>query len=447
MRSRQHNDQGGLHVANTAHHRSRRVAACLVLAMLTVAACGGDDDESGDEGGDEAGVATTASGGPATSAGGGPATTTADGDGTAAPPAETTPVTEAAVSEPPVEDLKVAVSQLPAFLDPRLANPQSKMYMSLLYDHLIGLDHEGRELSEETGIASGWSSDDSQTWTITLRDDFTFSNGEELTSSDVVFSINRVLDEAATSPNAASLRGLIESVEATDPQTVVFTLTRPDFSFPYYMSPNLGTEGMIVPEDYLTEVGDEGFGATPIGTGPYTLTDANPGVSVSFDWRGEDHPVYGVPRYGSLSFTSVPAQSTRTAMLETGEIDLIDVDLSTLDPATLEEDGFGIFEKVNQNVLGVQLHGQAATDALTANEQFREALALAINKEEIQQSVYRGYGEPHRRGVRRQPGNRLRAARALPVRPGQRRGRCSRRSATTAGRWTCTPPTSPVCRA
>ena len=378
--------------------RKHRYVRGLVAGFLLVGlvSCGDDDDATSTTGG----VATTVTS-PATT-GSSTASSTADTADATAPTdtgssgTESSPTTggggSAMATEPAADQLRIALSQLPAFLDPRLANPQSKIYLNLVFDYLVGLNGEGTELDPDTGVATGWETADSTTWTFAIRPGLTFSNGEPLTASDVVFSLNRIIEPSATSVYAPTLRNLIASIAASDDATVTIVLKKADFTFPYVLSGMQGTEGMIVPEEYLTEVGNDAFAAAPVGSGPYVLKDANPGVSLTFDWRGEQHPLYGAPRYGAITLTSVPAQSTRTAMLETGEVDLIDVDLATADPKALADEGFTVFEKDKANVVGINMHGQFVDGSPTANEKFREALALSIDKEAIQKSIYRGLG-------------------------------------------------------
>lgn len=290
------------------------------------------------------------------------------------------------------EDLVVALSQLPDILDPKHGNPQAKVHLNLMFDHLVGTDPSGRELSPETGVATAWESEDRQVWTFRLRDDLTFSDGSPVTAADVVFSLERVLAEDARAVNSSYLRSLVKSVEQTSDTEVVITLSAPDFTLPYYLSPLQGTEGMIVPKAYVEEVGEEAFGTAPVGSGPYELTDVNPGVSVTYTRRGTPHPTYGTARYRTIEFRSMPEQGARTAALEVGEVDLIDVDLASARLDDLRAAGFTIFEKERQNVIGVQFHTQWKPVPV-GNKDIRKALTLAVNSQEINESIYQGLGD------------------------------------------------------
>ena len=78
--------------------------------------------------------------------------------------------------------------------------------------------------------------------------------------------------------------------------------------------------GIVVPKNYLTQVGDDGFKKHPIGAGPYKFVSHKPGVEVELEafpgyWRR-------VPNVKTLIMKSVPEATTRAVMLKTGEADI-----------------------------------------------------------------------------------------------------------------------------
>jgi peptide/nickel transport system substrate-binding protein len=77
---------------------------------------------------------------------------------------------------------------------------------------------------------------------------------------------------------------------------------------------------LVVPQQYLQQVCDEGFKLHPIGAGPYKLVSHNPGVDLVL----EANEGYGrkTPSVKRLVFKSVPEPTTRLAALKTGQIDI-----------------------------------------------------------------------------------------------------------------------------
>ena len=93
---------------------------------------------------------------------------------------------------------------------------------ALTYDYLVGYSME--DMSPEPALATEWeTSDDGLTWTFTMRDDVTWSDGEPLTASDVAYTYGRVLDGGPEAATWSSYLIGVESVEAPDDTTVVLT--------------------------------------------------------------------------------------------------------------------------------------------------------------------------------------------------------------------------------
>jgi peptide/nickel transport system substrate-binding protein len=119
-------------------------------------------------------------------------------------------------------------------------------------------------------LATGYEySDDNSQLTFTIREGVNWSDGEPLTANDVQFTFEYMAEHTAL-PGTEGARGsipLIESVEATDDVTVVFTLTQP-FSPAFYDI----AEQMIIPQHIWSEVDDPVTftNENPVGSGPFT---------------------------------------------------------------------------------------------------------------------------------------------------------------------------------
>lgn len=150
-------------------------------------------------------------------------------------------------------------------LDPANSNNTHdiKLY-DQIYEGLYGMNEaEGgyyNELAKDVQV-----SDDSMTYTITLKDGITFQNGEALTASDCVFTYERAFKNA----NMTYLTTMIDSVEAPDDQTFVIHMK-------YAYAPIAHTlfRVKIVEENEVTQQGDK-FGTIPntAGTGAYYVTE------------------------------------------------------------------------------------------------------------------------------------------------------------------------------
>lgn len=185
----------------------------------------------------------------------------------------------------------------------------------LLYNGLARYAPGGIEV--EPDLATGWEiSEDGLTYTFTLREGVQFQKGYgELTSSDVVYSLNRVLDPATVSQFAGDL-AIIDTIEAPDPYTVVITLKEPFSSF---LSAVIAFRpGWVVSQAAFEEKGEE-FVNDPIGSGPYQFESRSIGTEVLLT----RNPDYFAPvDIETVRFKFVQEDSVSELALQSGDLDL-----------------------------------------------------------------------------------------------------------------------------
>lgn len=191
-------------------------------------------------------------------------------------------------------------------------------------------------------LATEWEiSEDGLTYTFTLREGVTFSNGDPLTAADVVFSINRLKNVKG---NPSFLADNIASVEAVDDGTVVFTLAsaRPSFLaeltntvFSITNSAEVTANGGSDAADAAdTDTAEEYLNSTSAGTGPYVLESWTPQTETVLV-RNENY--WGeAPYFDRVIIVSIPEAATQKAELEAGSIDMA-LDLSADQLGDLED--------------------------------------------------------------------------------------------------------------
>jgi peptide/nickel transport system substrate-binding protein len=174
-------------------------------------------------------------------------------------------------------------------------------------------------LAESHAVADG-----GRRYTITLRKNVKFHNGKEMTSADVVPSLQRWGKMSTT--GKALWKG-VEAVEAKDPYTVVIHLKEPSGSLLFGLgSPNNGAA--IYPKDVMAAAG-EGQIKEFIGTGPYRFVEHKPDRHIKLARFNEyaarsDAPDGGyggkrVAYFDEILFIPVPDEAVRLAGVETGE--------------------------------------------------------------------------------------------------------------------------------
>lgn len=339
----------------------RRVFPLIVVFMLLLAACGGgvptSTPESSGGGQSSGGAATSTTGAAATPSGG----------------ASETPSGDVATGG----EMIVGNNADAKVLDPHLS---TDLYSSRVYDqifeNLVAVDFEGRYVPV---LATDWEiQEDGKVWVFNLRQGVKFHDGEEMTSEDVKFSLERIKDPATNSPHRPDFAG-IEAVETPDDYTVKVTLAEPSGVF---ISALLS--GAIVPK-HVVEQDAEGFNTHPVGTGPFKFVEWVPDdrivVEAFEDYWG------GRPKLDRLVFRPIPETSTRLVELETGGIQLTG-EVPGQELERLENtEGIGVDSVIGTNyrILAMNTSRAPFDDPLV-----RQAIAHVVNKQQLIDTVYPG---------------------------------------------------------
>ncbi len=240
-------------------------------------------------------------------------------------------------------------------------------------------------------LESGKMADDTMSWTFKLRSGIRFSNGDPMTAEDVKFSLDRYRSEKSVSPQAGQFRKSIKNVVVLDPLTVRVELNEPTITLASFLGGTMGTEGIVIPKNYIEKVGWDEFNRKPIGSGPYKMVEHKLGESVTYEavenhWRT-------TPSFAKVRFVKVPEERSRIAMLTSGQADLVLISPDTR--KEVEQAGFGIINVPYTAMLQIHLFGAYGQypQGPTSKVEVRKALDLAINKQEIVSTLYAGAGE------------------------------------------------------
>jgi peptide/nickel transport system substrate-binding protein len=278
--------------------RTTRTIAALACAGLLATACASDSTEATDAGD---GAATSA---PAADDAG---DTSGDDAGTAA---DVTPVEGGT--------LVVAISSDPGALNPAITTSGAVHTASeTFFNGLVALDEHGDPVPE---LATSWSiSDDGRVYTFSLRDDVTWHDGEPFTAEDVTFTFEEVLLEFHARTQA-SMGSALETIEAPDEHTVVFTFAEP--YAPLLQQLNV-TEAPIVPEHVYagTDIQTNPANTAPVGTGPFVFAAYEEGAEIRAT-ANLDYFKDG-PYLDELVMRIIPDEGTQLLALESGEVDFV----------------------------------------------------------------------------------------------------------------------------
>ena len=234
-------------------------------------------------------------------------------------------------------------------------------------------------------LATGYTvSEDGLTWTVTIRDDVTFTDGEPLTAQDVAFTYNTV--KSSSSVNDFTM---LDYAEATDETTVVFHMTRPFSIWPYTMA-IVG----IVPEHAYDPAT---YGSNPIGSGRYTLVQWDRGQQVIL----EANPNYygEAPKMRRVVILFMEEDAAFLAA-QAGQVDVAYTS-ATYSDQTIPGYTLTAYDSVDNRginlpalAVGTDSQGNTVGNDFTADVRVRRAINIGIDRQEMIDHVLNGYGSP-----------------------------------------------------
>jgi len=255
-----------------------------------------------------------------------------------------------------------------------------------IYDGLVTRTVDN-EIVPELAKEVRWVDD--TTVEFTLRPGLKFQNGEALTADDVVFSFERVLHQKI----GALRRGFVQEVDhvvKVDDATVRFVLKSP---WPVFLQ--MLVHNQIVPQDYLSWVGDQRFAERPWGAGPFRYVEGDLDDRIVLE-RFADYyggaaalPPAGPARLQRAVFRLMPDAAQRVEALLSGDLHIIQS--VPPDMAASLTNNPDIIVKA---VTGTQpkFMDLNVTAPPFDDVRVRRALNHAVDKERLLKDVARGYG-------------------------------------------------------
>lgn len=252
----------------------------------------------------------------------------------------------------------------------------------LVYENLVNFE-DGEIIP---GLAEKWEYNDDQTeLTFYLRKGVNFHNGEAFNAE----AVKKNLEHKQTNPSFYTLKGItdITNMEIIDDYTIKLTYSHPfyaylqDFCWPD-VNPMSAPE-FIIDGDFQTISG-------VAGTGPYVYDEYVQGEYTRFT-RNEDY--WGEqPYWDEIIVKYIPDSTTRLQALQTGEVDMIyGGTLLSYDEYDQALEMEGIEGQMAEKDTRVQVITTNATRPNMSDLRVRQAIAYAINKEDMSQAISNGY--------------------------------------------------------
>lgn len=308
-------------------------------------------------------------------------------------------------SEEPSEEpagggsLTIGLFQEPDNLNPMFAvQTASRIVRDMVLEGLLDADPDGNYvpvLAEEVPtVENGGISEDGLTVTYLLKEGVTWSDGHPLTSRDVQFTWEAIMDPGNAVTSTAGY-DKITGIETPDDRTVVIT-------FSELFAPALSLFSIpdaVLPAHALEDqdLASSEFNRVPEGTGPFVITEWNSGDSIIMD-RNPNFREEGKPILDRIVFSIIPDQQVGAARIRAEEVDV----LWNLDESLIPEfqglEGIDLLVTPSSNIeyLGLNLNDRqdaSQPHPIFSDKRARDALAMAIDRTPIIDELLLGLTE------------------------------------------------------
>lgn len=280
----------------------------------------------------------------------------------------------------PQATIKVGVTNLQSSWDvAKTAGSLEVPIQKMVYDGLTALDEKNNVIPS---LAESWSTPDGgKTYDFALRSGVTFSNGDAFDATSAKATIDHYL--TAPGSTVAGQLANVQQAEAVSPTKLRIVQKQADVSLPAILS----DRGGIMMDAKVIAAGDF---SKPVGTGPFKLDAAQPGVSITLSAQ----PKYWTPnavRIAGVTITQIQDPVAMANAIRSGGVDMGIVGAAQAVDLQSAGDVLGTYP-----IKGRQLSGITWNPDLykpLADQRVRDALNMAIDREGIVKGIFLGQGE------------------------------------------------------
>lgn len=280
--------------------------------------------------------------------------------------------------------LHLSITSNPSRINPILSTDSASSEITKwLFNALVTYDKDGKVIPE---LCESYQFIDDTTLVFHLKRDVTWSDGVPFSAKDIVFTYETILSPTIYTPYSSGFMHILH-VKSLDDFTVEVK-----YKYPYFKALEVWMME-ILPQHLLKDEKDlmtSKFNQAPLGTGPYTLGS----FSISKDIVLEANKNYFIhkPNLDKIIFHYLPDKSAEFLMLKSKKLDV-----GSLTPLQLERQiddelkkNYTIYEDIAHNFsyLGFNLQNEKFK-----NPKVREALSLAIDRQELVDILYFGHGK------------------------------------------------------
>jgi len=281
--------------------------------------------------------------------------------------------------------LHLSTSSNPSRINPILATDSASSEISnYIFNGLVKYDKDAQNIIGD--LAEKFYFEDNVTLIFEIKSGVKWQDGEPFTAQDVLFTYELINSPQVVSPYTSTFR-MVKSVEVVDELKIKVT-----YKEPYFKALELWMSG-ILPQHLLKDeknIMSSKFNTHPVGTGPYRLTKLE--FSKNIELSAYDDYFEHRSKIDKILYHVIPDANTRFLMLKTKKIDI-----GTLEAMQIERqiepsffDNYKVIEEIAHayTYLGLNLRREKFQDP-----RVREALSLAVDREELVDILFMGHGQ------------------------------------------------------
>lgn len=261
-----------------------------------------------------------------------------------------------------------------------LVGTQGMIYESLFYFNTVKVGDVQPELGTAYSFADGGKTID-----ITTRQGVRWSDGQPFSADDVAFTYNLIKNNAKLNLGALPLI----SATASDASHVTLTFSQPVYT---RVSNIVGGTAMVPKHIWASLPDPAAFtNAKPVGTGPFMLTSVS-----QQNWVLERNPNYwdaGKPKIKGIRFIQFSGNDSVTAALAAGQIDWCGGFIQDIDKQFISKDR-AHNHYINESQALITNLVPNLDKSVLADPAARKAVSQAINRDQLLQQAFSGYGKP-----------------------------------------------------
>lgn len=282
-------------------------------------------------------------------------------------------------------------------LDPAYADHGH--YVMLLVNIFNGLIKMNNDFEFVSDLATDWTvSEDGTTFTFELRDDVQFHNGDDFTAEDVQFTLERNIENEA--PAASFIQDAIVNpadggVVVQDDYTVDVNWAEPFAPGMAYMTRGPGRVATVINQNALEDMGREQYTLTPVGTGPFEVTEHVGNESLTLDsydgYHETDADGNAIPYLDGIDIQIVSEVSTATSAIQSGDVHMLNVIPGESVDTLQDDDAIATNRRSMPGWYGLEMN---MTKEPFSSRQFRRGIAKMIDGEAFVESALFGNAIP-----------------------------------------------------